>query len=281
MLRERPEISVAELAQAFDSSQATIRRDLRVLDMNGLLRRTYGGALSSEQVLFEPTVRERAAVESNAKRAMGRYAVDHLIKDGNVVLLDAGSSIGELVRELSQSRLNLTIITNSIPHASVLGRMPTVRLYMLGGEFRVATDACTGSWAEQMLATIRADVAFLGVNGIDLKDGLTTPTIEDAHVKRAMIWRPEKRSFSPIIRSSAAPRSPLSQPLMRSILFLQMPTHRSISESRSNPSVSRSSAANPAEPRLRQRRYLTARPNDNGALLSTKRNSETLKPETQ
>jgi DeoR family transcriptional regulator, fructose operon transcriptional repressor len=187
MLRERPEISVAELAQAFDSSQATIRRDLRVLDMNGLLRRTYGGALSSEQVLFEPTVQERAGVELTAKRAMGRYAVDHLIKDGNVVLLDAGSSIGELVRELSRSRMNLTIITNSIPHASVLGRMPTVRLYMLGGEFRVATDACTGSWAEQMLATIRADIAFLGVNGIDLKDGLTTPTIEDAHVKRAMI----------------------------------------------------------------------------------------------
>jgi DeoR family fructose operon transcriptional repressor len=192
MLRERPEISVAELAQAFDSSQATIRRDLRVLDMNGLLRRTYGGALSSEQVLFEPTVRERAGVEPNAKRAMGRYAVDHLIKDGNVVLLDAGSSIGELVRELSQSRMNLTIITNSIPHASVLGRIPTVRLYMLGGEFRVATDACTGSWAEQMLATIRADVAFLGVNGIDLKDGLTTPTIEDAHVKRAMILAARK-----------------------------------------------------------------------------------------
>jgi DeoR family fructose operon transcriptional repressor len=187
MLRERPELSVAELAQTFDSSQATIRRDLRVLDMNGLLRRTYGGALSSEQVLFEPTVQERAGVEPTAKRAMGRYAVDHLIKDGNVVLLDAGSSIGELVRELSRSRMNLTIITNSIPHASILGRIATVRLYMLGGEFRVATDACTGSWAEQMLATIRADIAFLGVNGIDLKDGLTTPTIEDAHVKRAMI----------------------------------------------------------------------------------------------
>jgi DeoR family fructose operon transcriptional repressor len=192
MLRERPEISVAELAQAFDSSQATIRRDLRVLDMNGLLRRTYGGALSSEQVLFEPTVLERAGVEPNAKRAMGRYAVDHLIKDGNVVLLDAGSSVGELARALSQSKMNLTIITNSLPHATVLGRLPTIRLYMLGGEFRVATHACTGSWAEQMLATIRADVAFLGVNGIDLKDGLTTPTIEDAHVKRAMILAARK-----------------------------------------------------------------------------------------
>lgn len=186
MLRERPEITVAELALAFDSSQATIRRDLRALDQIGMLRRTYGGALSTEQVLFEPTVRERAGIERAAKRGIGRHAAG-LIEEGNVVLLDAGSSVGALVRELAQTRMNLTIITNSVTHASVLGRMPNIRLYVLGGEFRVATDACTGSWAEEMLATIRADVAFLGVNGIDLEDGLTTPTIEDAHVKRAMI----------------------------------------------------------------------------------------------
>ena len=128
--------SVAELAQAYDVTTETVRRDLAVLDKAGVLRRVHGGAVPVRALhLVEPGVAERETTRADHKDAIAAAATEFFPLSGASVLLDAGTTTGRIAALLPADR-ELVVVTNSVPIAARLATMPSVSLQLLGGRVR-------------------------------------------------------------------------------------------------------------------------------------------------
>lgn len=179
--------SVTELAQAYDVTTETVRRDLAVLDKAGVLRRVHGGAVPVRALhLVEPGVGERDVTRAEHKDAIAAAATEFFPLSGATVLLDAGTTTMRIAAQLPTDR-PLVVVTNSVPIAARLATMPTVTLQLLGGRVRGLTQAAVGEQTLQVLDTLRFDIAFIGTNAISVRHGLSTPDSEEAAVKRAMV----------------------------------------------------------------------------------------------
>ena len=179
--------SVAELAQAYDVTTETVRRDLAALDRAGVLRRVHGGAVPVRALrLVEPAVAERETTRADHKDAIAAAATEFFPLSGASVLLDAGTTTGRIAALLPADR-ELVVVTNSVPIAARLATMGSVSLQLLGGRVRGLTQAVVGEQALRVLDTLRVDIAFIGTNGISVRHGLSTPDSEEAAVKRAMV----------------------------------------------------------------------------------------------
>ncbi len=179
--------SVADLAQAYDVTTETVRRDLAVLDRAGLLRRVHGGAVPVRALhLVEPSVDERESTRAGHKHAIASAAADFIPQSGATVLFDAGTTTARVAALLPPDR-ELLIVTNSVPIAARLASLTSVSLQLLGGQVRGLTQATVGERAVGMLESLRVDIAFIGTNGISVRHGLSTPDPGEAAVKRAMV----------------------------------------------------------------------------------------------
>jgi DeoR family transcriptional regulator, fructose operon transcriptional repressor len=179
--------SVTELAQAYEVTTETVRRDLAILDKAGLLRRVHGGAVPSRALhLVESGVGERETTRADYKDAIAAAAVDFFPLSGATVLLDAGTTTSRIAGQLPTDR-ELVVVTNSVPIAARVAGMPSVSLQLLGGRVRGLTQAAVGEQVLRTLDTMRVDIAFLGTNAISVRHGLSTPDSEEAAVKRAMV----------------------------------------------------------------------------------------------
>jgi DeoR family fructose operon transcriptional repressor len=179
--------SVAELAETYDVTTETVRRDLAALDKAGVLRRVHGGAVPTRALhLVEPAVGERESTRADHKDAIAAAATDFFPMSGATVLLDAGTTTARIAGLLPSDRA-LTVVTNSVPIAARLSSMPTVSLQLLGGRVRGITGAAVGEQALRVLDTLRVDIAFIGTNGITSRHGLSTPDSDEAAIKRAMV----------------------------------------------------------------------------------------------
>ncbi|WP_423185090.1 DeoR/GlpR family DNA-binding transcription regulator [Arthrobacter sp. NyZ413] len=178
-------VDVTTLANELDVTPETVRRDLTQLERRGLLRRVHGGAIPLERLGFEPGVDTRQGLLSAEKEAIARSALAEL-PDGGAIILDAGTTTYRLAEILPADR-ELGVVTHSLPIATLLAGRPNITLHLVGGTIRGTTLAAVGAWAERSLADVRADVAFLGANGLTVEDGLTTPDMAEAVVKRALV----------------------------------------------------------------------------------------------
>ena len=179
--------SVADLAQAYDVTTETVRRDLAVLDRAGLLRRVHGGAVPVRALhLVEPSVDERESTRAGHKHAIASAAAEFIPQSGATVLFDAGTTTARVAALLPSDR-ELLIVTNSVPIAARLASLTSVSLQLLGGQVRGLTQATVGERAVGMLESLRVDIAFIGTNGISVRHGLSTPDPGEAAVKRAMV----------------------------------------------------------------------------------------------
>ena len=179
--------SVADLAQAYDVTTETVRRDLAVLDRAGLLRRVHGGAVPVRALhLVEPSVDERESTRAGHKHAIASAAAEFIPQSGATVLFDAGTTTARVAALLPSDR-ELLIVTNSVPIAARLASLTSVSLQLLGGHVRGLTQATVGERAVGMLDSLRVDLAFIGTNGISVRHGLSTPDPGEAAVKRAMV----------------------------------------------------------------------------------------------
>jgi DeoR family fructose operon transcriptional repressor len=179
--------SVAELAQTYDVTTETVRRDLAVLDRAGVLRRVHGGAVPLRALhLVEPSVGEREATRVGHKQAIARAATEFLPRAGAAVLFDAGTTTARVAALLPADR-DVLVVTNSVPVAARVAAISSVSLHLLGGRVRGLTQAIVGEQAVRTLESMRVDIAFIGTNGISLRHGLSTPDPEEAAVKRAMV----------------------------------------------------------------------------------------------
>ena len=187
LVGRRGRVSVVGLAQRFDVTTETVRRDLSALERLRLLRRVHGGAVPVDTLtMVETGLTDRDAANTEQKARIAARAVDLLPAGGATVLLDAGSTTARLVDDLPRD-LELTIITHAVPLAARLASYPQVELHLLPGRVRRTTQAAVGTETVAALQSLRVDIAFMGTNGISVGHGLSTPDRDEAATKRAMV----------------------------------------------------------------------------------------------
>jgi DeoR family fructose operon transcriptional repressor len=185
LARTQGRVDVAGLAETFEMTAETIRRDLTTLERAGVLRRVHGGAIPVERIGFEPALAARDAVLTNEKERIAKTALAELPDEGGIIL-DAGTTTARLAQALPADR-ELTVVVNSPAIAAILGPRPNLNVLLLGGRVRGKTLATVDDWALRPLADVYVDVAFMGTNGCSVERGLTTPDPAEAAVKRAMM----------------------------------------------------------------------------------------------
>ncbi|WP_199909987.1 DeoR/GlpR family DNA-binding transcription regulator [Paenibacillus sp. CAA11] len=184
-LQRHQRASVQELSEAFEVSESTIRRDLKELEEAKQLKRTHGGAVSLQSANFEPNMIEKEDFFREEKERIARLAAE-LIQEGDTILLDSGTTTLHLARELR--KLNqIRVITNSLIVLNELRDCRNIEVSLTGGLLRQETLAFVGPMTETSLDMVRVDKAFIATNGIDLRNGITTPNMIEAATKRKMI----------------------------------------------------------------------------------------------
>lgn len=180
-------VTVAGLSSRFGITKETVRRDLALLENDGVLRRVHGGAISgSGATTEEPSLSSRASRHSPEKKRIAQAALS-LVPLAGAVVLDAGSTIGALAEVLvEEARPELTVITHSVPIAAVVSGAG-LSVELVGGRVRALTSAAVGSSTVTHLGRLRSDLAFIGVNGISAGFGLSTPDADEAAVKTAIV----------------------------------------------------------------------------------------------
>lgn len=185
LIRQNGQVVVADLAALFHVSEETVRRDLRALERQGLLRRDYGGALLPPEVQGVPPLAERQAVRRAEKERIGAAAAA-LAAGAQVVLLDAGTTTRQVARHL-RDRQGLTVVTNDLAIASDLCAAPGVHVLVTGGQLKHQSGSLLGPEAVASIRRYHVDIAFLGAGGITLERGFTTADVLEAEVKAAMM----------------------------------------------------------------------------------------------
>lgn len=183
-LEQDGSVKVNELSEHFNVSEATIRRDLQEMENKKLLVRTHGGAVKFDITNFEPTFSDKKNKKNVEKIAIGKLAAS-MIKDGDTIILDSGTTTLEIAKHITNE--NLTVITNSIDIAAELINKNKIELFIPGGVIRASTRAMVGQLSEAAYKNFKVDKAFIGANGIAIKEGITTPNFVEAQTKKAMI----------------------------------------------------------------------------------------------
>lgn len=185
ILNEKNAVTVAELTEILNTSESTIRRDLSTLDEMGRLKKVFGGATSLKQTegIIEDDVSRRETQMSREKDAIAKYCAE-MINDSDFVYIDAGTSTSKLIDYISNK--NVTYVTNGITHAQKLIKKG-LTAYMIGGRIKPVTEAVVGAEGIKSIKNFNFTKAFMGTNGIDIDAGFTTPDVEEALVKQAVI----------------------------------------------------------------------------------------------
>jgi DeoR family transcriptional regulator of aga operon len=184
-LRAEGEASIVELAAFYGTSEMTIRRDLDLLEMEGLARRARGGAISVRSRSYEPPILQRASHMAAAKRRIGAAAAS-LLHENEIVAIDVGTTTHEMAKAIRDD-FEITVITSSLLIAIELSNKPLVRTIVTGGVMRHGEMSLTGARAEAAFGDLNCDTVFLGVAGVSADKGLTEYNLDDANVKRAVL----------------------------------------------------------------------------------------------
>jgi DeoR family transcriptional regulator, fructose operon transcriptional repressor len=178
-------VDVAELAELFDVTSETIRRDLTDLQAERLVRRVHGGAVPWRGGMAVPELQVREGQHVEEKRRIGMAAAREVPERG-AVMIDSGSTAAHLADAFPRDR-DLTVITNSIPIIQSLATTERPRVVVLGGTLRRRTMAMVDEAGVDTLREITVDVLFIGCDGMSPERGFTTPFRSEVAIKRAMM----------------------------------------------------------------------------------------------
>jgi DeoR family fructose operon transcriptional repressor len=190
LLNQNKKVTVTELVRLFNVSSATIRSDLRELDDKAQIIRTHGGAIIETGAGFEPDTKQKRGLNLAAKQQIAQLAID-LINDGDTVIFDTGTTTLELAKLLNQ-RHRVTAVTNDFEIVRVLEEMNSISVVMLGGELHKNFHCTVGAAGIDMLAQSTVDKAFMGTNSLSISKGASTPNLQQAELKKAMIASAQK-----------------------------------------------------------------------------------------
>ncbi len=183
LVAKQGSVTVLALCQQLDASESTIRRDLNALDKLGKLTKVFGGAIARENTTIssiEYSVEEKRNTNTVEKQAIAMYAAA-LIERFDVVFLDAGTTTGSMIEWITQT--DATYITNSMSHGKALVDKGLHTL-LIGGEIKSFTDAIIGSEALMNVRKFHFTKCFMGGNGITIRNGFTTPDVNEAAMKQ-------------------------------------------------------------------------------------------------
>lgn len=184
LIRSSGAMSLRELALAVDTSEVTVRRDIRALEQEGIIDRRRGGAVWPGGLSHEQSYRQKLGVASGEKTAIAIMAAS-LVAEGDAIVVGAGSTTQQFARQLTRFS-DLTVVTNSLLVAHTLAdARPEV--VVTGGSLRKSIYALVGSGAERSLAGIKVRRAFLSGNGLTLERGLSTPNMHVASTDQAIV----------------------------------------------------------------------------------------------
>lgn len=188
-------VNGAELARRYEVTMETVRRDLAALEAEGKLRRVHGGAVTVEQsTSVESSISLRQSMNTPEKQRIANKTYELMREaDAGAVVLDAGTTIEILADLIAADNCSLKsgadrlIITHALHIAVKLAEADGIILDLIGGQVRKMTWAAIGARTAEEYATIRPDIAFIGVNGLDAEFGLSTPGINEGIVKTAIV----------------------------------------------------------------------------------------------
>jgi DeoR family transcriptional regulator, aga operon transcriptional repressor len=183
---EHVQLDVGALAERFEVSEATIRRDLQLLERQQLVSRTHGGA-STHIAFNDLPLGYKTSQESAEKRRIARAALPFL-EGARVIGLTGGTTVFEFAR-LLPGRTGLTAVTNALNVATSLVSSPGVRVFAAGGEVRASSQETVGPSAETFLTDYHIDVSFIGVDAVDSRAGFTNYDPVGARVNGVMCGR--------------------------------------------------------------------------------------------
>lgn len=186
MLKDKKRVEVQKLSELFEVSEDTIRRDLRILEQEGKAHRTYGGAILPEKVSSYKDFTVREKIQSDVKECIASLAVS-FIQEHDTILLDGSTTVAKIIPLLVKFK-DLTVITNSIAIAhDIITHCPNIKLHITGG---LVSNDIANVLSLECLETIKrlyVDKVFLSTCSISLSGELTSPIIEDANIKKAML----------------------------------------------------------------------------------------------
>lgn len=183
-------VTVDQLVSATNASPATIRRDLIKLDQEGVISRSHGGVTLNRFIPSQPTTLEKMQRNLTEKHAIATAAAS-LVKAGDAIVLDAGTTMIELARQLTH--LPLRVITSDLHIALFLSEFKQIEVTIIGGRIDDSSQSCVGEHGRKLLQGIWPDLAFVSCNGWDMEKGITSPTEEKAALKRALIDNAQRR----------------------------------------------------------------------------------------
>lgn len=183
ILRQYKKVEISSLSSIFSVSEATIRRDLDKLELEGLIERTHGGAVSlevEENVSFE-SAKEIPRLEE--KRMIGLIA-SNLVDNNEVIFIGAGTTCHQFANQLRDKK-NLTIVTNNVLIGTEYGNSKDINVILTGGNllFTENSISLVGEFSNKMLQEIHVNKAFISVDGVDLNAGFTAN-----HTELGLIW---------------------------------------------------------------------------------------------
>ncbi len=179
-------VCVTELSKLFNVSTVTIRHDLDILAQEGNLIRMNGGATCIQKDAdgffppFNSEIKNLKEKQSIAK------TIFRIIKDGSTIFINSGTT-SQLIAKEFKTRKNLSIVTNSIEVANILGGVPSFRVILLGGEINTNYRFTYGSDCQEQLSRYRSDITILSIHGIEANNGITTCKAEEAINNRIMM----------------------------------------------------------------------------------------------
>ncbi|MDO4976019.1 MAG: DeoR/GlpR family DNA-binding transcription regulator [Eubacteriales bacterium] len=183
MIISEGHVTIADAASHFNVSIETIRKDMIYLEQEGIINKTHGGALPSSTILEKPVFQKRTEHQEH-KKLIAKKALEY-IPENATLFLDSGSTVVALA-ELLKLKSGLTIFTNNVAAFNTLIGSDN-KLFILGGDLHQGPLAIVGKWARDQILSTRADVVFLGTDGLESFQGPTAIMYEEVDIKRAYI----------------------------------------------------------------------------------------------
>jgi DeoR family transcriptional regulator of aga operon len=187
-------VSIADLKDQLGVSEVTLREDLKYLERRKVLTRVRGGAVASRNGAMELSLEETSTTNRREKMAIGAKAAA-MVQNGQTIIIDVGSTTTELAKALSAELVRVVVITNGLNIALLLESLPGISVIVTGGTLRPLQHSLVAPMGTLLLDQLKADVAFLGCNGVDPVRGFTNTNIAEAEIKQAMVNAAAKTVF--------------------------------------------------------------------------------------
>ena len=190
LLNEKKAITVRELSERFYISETTIRRDLEKLDKQGIIKKTYGGAVLIEGLDSEIPLYVRESEQRDEKEIIGKLA-SRLVKDNDIITMDSSSTTLKMVPYLKNIE-NLTVITNGAKTAILLGEQLHTEIYCTGGKLRENSLSYIGDSARKSINSFYVNLLFFSCKALSFENGFYDTNPSEAELRRDMISHSKK-----------------------------------------------------------------------------------------